>query len=187
MQMLEELARKYEETRSTTINDLKLQRLYVLLPKSIEQQLALEVGDGSAAYESVIRKANTWIMLNSTERADMDLDTMGNWREHENKDGGEELDTSGSLMGMKGGKRSARKVQYNGYGHQCGRWGHTAKNYESTATVCNDCGQWGHMVRSCPEKEEGKQGKGETQGDHTGKGNGKTGKGWRRNQKGKKR
>ena len=88
--MLEELARKYGETTSTTINDLKSQRLYVLLPKTIEQQLALEVRDGSAAYESVILRANSWIMLNSTGRTDMDLETIGNWREHEDKDGGEE-------------------------------------------------------------------------------------------------
>ena len=45
IQMLEKLVRK-------------LQRLYDILPKPIEQQLVLEDGDGSAKYESVKRRAN---------------------------------------------------------------------------------------------------------------------------------
>ena len=43
IQMLEELVKKYEEHRDKKyVNDLKLQRLYDILPKPIEQQLVLE-------------------------------------------------------------------------------------------------------------------------------------------------
>ena len=54
MLMLEELVRKYEEHRDKKYdNDLKLQRLYDILPKAIEQQLVLEERNGSATCQSV--------------------------------------------------------------------------------------------------------------------------------------
>ena len=47
-QRLEELLRKCEEHRENKYdNELKLQRLYDILPKPIEQQLVLEDRDGS--------------------------------------------------------------------------------------------------------------------------------------------
>ena len=53
-QILEELVRKYQEHRDKKYdNDLKLQRLYDILPKPIEQQLVLEERNGSATYQSV--------------------------------------------------------------------------------------------------------------------------------------
>ena len=59
IQMLEELVRKYEEPKDKKYdNDLKLQRLYDILPTPIEQRLVLEHRDGSATYESVKRRAN---------------------------------------------------------------------------------------------------------------------------------
>ena len=67
--MLEELVRKYEEHRDKKYdNDLKLQRLYDILPKPIEQQLVLEDRDGSATYESVKQRTNNWILMNSMGR-----------------------------------------------------------------------------------------------------------------------
>ena len=46
-------------------------------PKPIEQQLVLEDRNGSATYdESVKRISNNWILMNSTGRADMGLETM---------------------------------------------------------------------------------------------------------------
>ena len=53
----------------------------------------LEDRDGSATYESVKRRANNWILVNLTGRADMDLRTMGNGNDHEDNDGGEGLET----------------------------------------------------------------------------------------------
>ena len=68
-------------------------------------------------------------------------------------------------MVLKGGKGKQGKGQYNGYSYQCGQWGHTAKNCESSATVCYNCGQWGHVAKSCSEKGKRKQGKGEKKGE----------------------
>ena len=50
----------------------------------------LEDGDGSATYESVKRRANKLIMMNSTGRADMELGTMGKGGDNEDDDGGQE-------------------------------------------------------------------------------------------------
>ena len=66
IQMLEEL--------------VMLQRLYDIQPKPVEQQLLLEDISGSATYESVKRISNNWILMNSTGRADMDLETLENGR-----------------------------------------------------------------------------------------------------------
>ena len=100
IQMLEELVRKYEEHRDRKYdNDLKLQRLYDILPKPFEQQLA-------ATYESVKRGANNWIMMNSTGRADADLGTMGNGGEYEDDDGGRLV---GRLEGTDRRKGKTRK------------------------------------------------------------------------------
>ena len=80
-QILEELVRKYQEHRDKKYdNDLKLQGVYDIQPKQIEQQLLLEDRNGSATYESVKRILNNWILMNSTGRADMDLETMENGR-----------------------------------------------------------------------------------------------------------
>ena len=130
MQMLEELVKKYEKHRDKKYdNDLKWQRLYDFLPKPIEPQLVLEDRDRSATCESVKPRANNWMMMKSTGRADMDLGTMGNEGDHDDSEGGEELDSSGGLMGPKGGRKSAGKVQHNGYFYQCGQWRQTAKNW----------------------------------------------------------
>ena len=88
--MLKELVRKNEEHRDKQCdNDLKLQRLYDTLPKPIDQQLALEDRGGSATYESVNRRADNWIMMNSTGRADMELGTKGKGGDTEDDDGGQ--------------------------------------------------------------------------------------------------
>ena len=80
-QILEELVRKYQEHRDKKYdNDLKLQGVYDIQPKQIEQQLLLEDRNVSAIYESVKRILNNWILINSTGRADMDLETMENGR-----------------------------------------------------------------------------------------------------------
>ena len=114
IQMLEELIRKYEGRRGKKYdNQLKLQRLYDILPKRIEQQLVLKDREGSAFFESVKRRANNWIMVHSTGRADMDLGTMGNGGGNEDDDGGQEGDSSGDLMGLNGGEGKQRKGQYN--------------------------------------------------------------------------
>ena len=44
-------------------------------------------------------------MVNSTGRADMDFGTVGNGSGYEDNEGGEELDSSGDLMGLNGGKK----------------------------------------------------------------------------------
>ena len=170
IQMLEELLRKYEEHKDKTYdNDLKLQKLYDILLKPIEQQLVLKDSDGSATYESVKRRANNWIMMNSTGREDMELGTMGHGRDNEDNNGGQEGDSSGDLMEPKEGMGKQGKGQHKGCCYQCGHWGHTAKNSELKETVCYNCGQWGHMAKSCTEKGKGKQGKGESKGEHKGK------------------
>ena len=85
----------------------------------------------------------------------MELGTMGNGGDTEDEDGGQERrDSPGDSMGLKGGKGNQGKGRYNGYGHQLAL-----------------------------KRAEGKQGKGESKRQHKGKGNGKTGKGWRRRQK----
>ena len=59
-QMLEELVRNYEEHRDKKYdNDLKLQRLYDILSKLIEQQLVLEDRNRSATYEWNWRQLET--------------------------------------------------------------------------------------------------------------------------------
>ena len=81
----------------------------MISPNPIEQQLVLEDRDGPATYESVKRKANNWIMMKSTGRSDMDSGTMGNGSDHQDTDGGEELDSSGDLMGLTRRKEGRRK------------------------------------------------------------------------------
>ena len=63
--------------------------------------------------------------------------------------------------------------------------GHTAKNCESTATVCCSCGQWGHMAKSCPEKGKESKAREKVRENTRGKGKGETGKGWWWSQNGK--
>ena len=116
--MLEEPESKYEEHRDKKyVNDLTLQRLYEHSPSRLGNSWRLK-----SAHESVKRRANNWTTMNSTGRADIDLKTMGNGREHEDHDGGEELDSSGDLMERKEGKKPARIGQHNGYGYQYGQW-----------------------------------------------------------------
>ena len=55
----------------------------------------LEDRDGSAAYESVKRRANNWIMINSICRAGMEFGTMGNGGDNEDDNGEQEGDSSG--------------------------------------------------------------------------------------------
>ena len=67
IQMLEELVWKFKEHRDKKCdNDLKLQSLC-----TIDR-------DWSATYESVKRRANNWILMNLTGRADKDLGTVEN-------------------------------------------------------------------------------------------------------------
>ena len=107
--MLEELVRKYQEHRDKKYdNDLKLQRLYNKLPKPIKQQLVLEERDGSATYESVKRRANYWILMNSTGS----VDAWRRWKmegDNEDDDGGQDRDSSGDLMGLKRGKENKER------------------------------------------------------------------------------
>ena len=104
-QKLVELVRKYEtHTDKKYDNDLKTQMFSDILSKPIEQQLVLEDGEGSATHESVERRANNCIMMNSTGRAYIGLGTMGQERDNEDDDGKQEGDSSGNLMGLKGGR-----------------------------------------------------------------------------------
>ena len=68
----------------------------------------LEDRDGSATYESVKRRASNWMVMNSTARADIDSGTMGIVGDCEDDDGGQDGDSSGDLMGLKGGKGKTR-------------------------------------------------------------------------------
>ena len=65
-----------------------------MLSKPIEQQLLLEDRDGSV---TVKRRTNNRILMNSTGRADMV--TMGNGRDNEDDDEGQDRDSSGDLDG----------------------------------------------------------------------------------------
>ena len=50
----------------------------------------------------------------------MDLGTVVNGGDFEGDDGGHEVDTSGDLTGLEGGKGKQGKGQYNGYCYQRG-------------------------------------------------------------------
>ena len=171
-QMLEELVRKYEEHRDKKYdNDLKLQRLYDILPKLAEQQLLLEDRDGSATHESVKRRANNWIMMNSTERADMDL---GRWEmEETTKTTG---DSSGDLMGLKeerwNKERGSTMVTVTSLD--------TRQRIVSQQQQCAATVHSGDIWQSRALTGKRKQGKVE----HVGEGTGKTGKGRSESQKG---
>ena len=67
-------------------------------PQAIIQQLVFEGRDGSATYESVKRRADNWILMNSMGEAEMDLRTMGNGGEHEDSEGRDEQDSAGDIM-----------------------------------------------------------------------------------------
>ena len=83
----------------------------------------------------------------------MDSGTMGIVGDCEDDDGGQDGDSSGDLMGLKGGKGKQGMGQHNGYCYLCGQWRDTAKNCESTATVCCICGQWRYgKVVPCKRK-----------------------------------
>ena len=51
----------------------------------------------------------------------MELGTIGKGRDNEDDDGGQEGDSSGDSMELKGGKGKQRKGQYSGYCHQRGQ------------------------------------------------------------------
>ena len=110
VQMLEELVRKYGGHREKIYdNDLKVQRFHDSLPKSIEQQLVLEKRDGSATHESLKRRANNWIMINSTRQGDMNLETMVNGGDHKDNEEGEVVGVAGRLNGGKMSGRDTRQ------------------------------------------------------------------------------
>ena len=100
---------------------MKLQRMFGLFPKPIEQQLVLEDRDGLATDESVKQRVNKWIMMNSTGRPDIGTTRKGG--DNQDNEGGE-LGSSEDLTGLKGGKKLAGKGQCNGDFYQCGHWRH---------------------------------------------------------------
>ena len=158
IQMLEELVRKCEEHRDKKYdNDLKLQRLYDILPKPIEQQSVLEDTDESATYESVKRRANTWILVNSTGRANMDLGTAEHGGDNKDDDGRQDRDSSGDMMGLKGGKGNKERdsTMDTATSADSGRQGKELRVDGDSVlqlwTVVT------YMSKSCPEKGRGRR------------------------------
>ena len=169
VQMLEDLVRKHEEHRDKKYdNDLRLQRFCDTLPKPIEQQLVLEDRYGSATYESVKRRGNNWIMMNSTKRADMDLGTMGNG-DNEDNDGGQEGDSSGDLRGNKERYSTTDTVTSVDSGDARPR---IASRQQQFATTVGSGDMW---QRRALKKEKGSKGSKnrEEARENTGKGKGK--------------
>ena len=125
-----------------------------MLPKPIERQLVLEDRDGSATYESVKRRATNWIVMNSTARADMDSGTMGIVGDCEDDDGGQDGDSSGDLMGLKGGKGKQGIGQHNGYCYLCGQWRDSRQRIASQQQQCAATVGSGDVAKSCLVKEK---------------------------------
>ena len=88
IQKLEHLVRQYEEQRGgrEIDPDLKLRRLYDILPAQLESHLVLENRDNEVTYGEVIKRATSWILANSNGQAAMDIGIVeqappaGEWR-----------------------------------------------------------------------------------------------------------
>ena len=83
IQKLEDYVRKYEKNRNKELDEeIKVQRIYDILPVSIEQHLVLENRDKEASYDDIKRRAFTWIMTNTTGKAPM-IDSLEEKAEEE--------------------------------------------------------------------------------------------------------
>ena len=133
IQMLEELVRKYEEHRDKKYgNDLKLHRIYDILPKPIEQQLVLWDRDGSATHGSVKRRKQL-------DNDEFDRSSRQRWRTR--------TGLVRRLDGTEGRKGKTRMATVQWILLPVWTVGNAAKNCESTATTCCICGKGGHTAK----------------------------------------
>ena len=69
IQKLEEYIRKNEKNRDRELDEeIKVQRMYDILPANIEKHLILESRDKEANYEDIRRGALTWVMTHTSGR-----------------------------------------------------------------------------------------------------------------------
>lgn len=161
IQKLEDLIRKYEKTRDKELDEeLKIQRMFDILPATIEQHLVLEHRDSVPKFEDVRRRALTWIMTHTSGKAPM-IDSLNenhydpNHNHTDNTNGTEpdaEGNYGGDVMGFKGGAKG-------GKGGKGGFQGH-----------CWVCGEHGHSSKYCPHSDQKGKGKGKIGNKGGGKG-----------------
>jgi len=69
-QQLEDYFRKYEKNKGKELGEeIKVYRIYDILPASAEQRLILESRDKQARYDDIKRKTFAWIMANAAGKA----------------------------------------------------------------------------------------------------------------------
>ena len=179
VQELEEHIRQYEDCQKIFDPDIKIQKLYDIIPVEAEKQLLLErkARGESQTYAELVSRINSWVLMSQSgpkpmdtsalatgEREEEEKETEGEWPQ----DKGSEWSSypvseqSADLCGMywnKGGKGKGEQKGSKGSGKSKGFQGE-----------CWNCGEFGHSAKNC-RSPKGK-GKGKSKGKGKGKGKG---------------
>ena len=135
IQKLDDLIRRYEKARNKELDEeLKVQRMFDILPIAIEQHLVLEHRDKEPTFDDLRKRALTWIMAHTSGRAPM-IDALDETTEilEDTQNDNEDV-YGGDVMGFKGGTKGGK----NGKG-----------GFQGTCWVCNE---YGHSAKFCPPK-----------------------------------
>ena len=144
---LDDLIRRYEKARNKDLDEeLKVQRMFDILPSTIKQHLMLEHRDKETTFDDLRKRALTWIMTHTSGKAPM-IDSLAETArpfddEFHNKEHNDEEAYGGDVMGFKGGAKGGKNVKGGSQG---------------TCWVCNE---HGHSAKYCPYGDQKGKGKG---------------------------
>ena len=115
-QRLDDLIRRFEKARNKDLDEeLKVQRMFDILPSTIERHLMLEHREKEPTFDDLRKRVLTWIMTHTSGKAPMIdslADTAGPYEDefHNNEHNNEDA-YGGDVMGFKGGAKGGKKRQ----------------------------------------------------------------------------
>ena len=141
-----DLIRRCEKARNKDLDkELKVQRMFDILPSTIEQHLMLEHLEKEPTFDDLRKRALTWIMTHTSGKAPMIdslAETAGPFEDefHNNEHNNEDA-YGGDVMGFKGGAKGGK----NGKG-----------GFQGTCWVCNEHGHSGSIAQMVTKKAKAK-------------------------------